>query len=321
MPGQDSGRELTLTGLEGHNPLAYLAALGTLRLLSRVWPEQLVRMAWRERAGAWRPVMSAERSVAADEVVAALDAEAGRIERLLPERLLQDAAREGPKTKTGGSAWADKLRFPLEIFAGRARELIGAGELDGAFALGGWASDADSDDVDNREVAVRTRFDFTAGQQAFLAMIRSVREECSALHIRESLFRPWRYVPGTSMRWDPLDEKRQYALQAIDPTDSSANPILTVPGANLLAVEALPLFAFAATRRGLGQPGFGAGGTPSWTWPIWSGFIGLDSVRTVLASAGMSGEKARARGIVVRYQSLITMPSGRYRCFTPARPV
>src|ERR1022692_4780114 len=55
--------EIELTGLDGSNLLAYLAALGTLRVLTSAEPERYVRMNWVNR-GYWVPVVhgtSAER--------------------------------------------------------------------------------------------------------------------------------------------------------------------------------------------------------------------------------------------------------------------
>jgi len=40
--GDRPQKSLILTGLDGANPLAYLAALGTLRGLTLAWPERLV---------------------------------------------------------------------------------------------------------------------------------------------------------------------------------------------------------------------------------------------------------------------------------------
>jgi hypothetical protein len=48
---------LLLYGLDGSNPLAFLAALGTLRSLSLLWPEERVRLAWKIHEGAFRPML------------------------------------------------------------------------------------------------------------------------------------------------------------------------------------------------------------------------------------------------------------------------
>lgn len=63
---------LTLTGLDGGNPLAFLAAIGTLRSLTLAWPDKDVRMSWTQRAGAWRPVVKATESLTPSAVAAAV---------------------------------------------------------------------------------------------------------------------------------------------------------------------------------------------------------------------------------------------------------
>ena len=128
------------------------------------------------------------------------------------------------------------------------------------------------------------------------------------------------------MRWDPVDEKRQYALQAVDPTNGSENPPLADPGANFLAVEGLPLFPLIANHDA-SQPGFSddrKGRPLFWRWPIWTKPLSLDSIRSVLVlqfdgSDALSANRRSELGIAVIFQSGIVQPSGRYRCFTPAR--
>lgn len=62
---------LHLPGLDGANPLGFLAALGTLRALTDAWPNRNVKMAWSQIRGAWRPTLYAE-GLAEAEVVSAL---------------------------------------------------------------------------------------------------------------------------------------------------------------------------------------------------------------------------------------------------------
>jgi len=51
--------EVVFSGLNGGNPLGFLAALGTFRTLSDALPGQ-VRMSWRQGSGGWRPCLSVE---------------------------------------------------------------------------------------------------------------------------------------------------------------------------------------------------------------------------------------------------------------------
>jgi hypothetical protein len=59
-------REIELVGLDGSNLLAYLAALGTLRVLTLAEPDRDVRMRWEDR-GAWVPVIQGTSADTLDE--------------------------------------------------------------------------------------------------------------------------------------------------------------------------------------------------------------------------------------------------------------
>ncbi|HEY2932252.1 MAG TPA: hypothetical protein VGK99_10955 [Acidobacteriota bacterium] len=56
-------------GLDGGNPLAFLASLGTLRLLSLSLPEHRVVMCWQPHRGAWRPRMILEPEISSNELL------------------------------------------------------------------------------------------------------------------------------------------------------------------------------------------------------------------------------------------------------------
>jgi hypothetical protein len=121
-----------------------------------------------------------------------------------------------------------------------------------------------------------------------------------------------------------LDEKRQYALQAVDPTNNAKNPPVADPGANFLAVEALPLFPLTPNRWA-SQPGFDREGR-AWNWPIWEYPLRLDTIRSLLglrvdAVDEWPSRQRHALGVVAVFESRIVQPSGRYRCFSPARTI
>jgi hypothetical protein len=68
--------EFDLTGLNGSNPLAFLAALGSLAELSTA-EHGVVRMAWRVADGAWRPRIQLPRRMMRDEVSRAIAEQIG----------------------------------------------------------------------------------------------------------------------------------------------------------------------------------------------------------------------------------------------------
>jgi hypothetical protein len=331
MPANSSSEpdSLLLKGLDGSNPLAFLAALGTLRTLAIAWPERQVKMGWQLQAGAWRPAVHFAGTAAAEEVAKDVAASLPQPDGLFAPDLLTSAVEDGPKNKSGKPKWADKLRFPIDSFrryARAAQECATAKDRTTADCAAAWATDAEVETVDKIDVARRTRFDFTAGNQAFISMVREIRKSVSEEGVKDTLFSPWNYHPGTSLRWDPLDEKRQYALQAVDPTNSRRNPILSVPVANVLAVMALPLFPLAPGAKHAGQPGFVQNEEGRYfIWPIWNVPVSLSVVASLLTLSTQAttrdAQELVQRGIVARFRSRIVRPSGRYRNFTPARAV
>src|SRR5262249_44012370 len=62
---------LSLIGLAGDNPLAFLASVGTLRTLSRIWPDRDVRMSWQAR-GSWNPVIQVNGTCTPEDMVTGL---------------------------------------------------------------------------------------------------------------------------------------------------------------------------------------------------------------------------------------------------------
>jgi hypothetical protein len=239
-------------------------------------------------------------------------------------KLLADSSAAGPANKKGEARWKDKLLFPIKLFRDFCEDSAQSASVSAEFAAA-WAGETAPRDQEKVKIARRTRFDFTAGQQAFVDMLRALRDGCTAADIHRSLFAGWCYsATSVSMRWDTLDEKRQYALQAVDPTNGSKNPPVGDPGANFLAVEGLPLFPLAPDLRA-SQAGFdGKGEDRRWSWPIWVHPLGLDAIRSLLTLPLAEQEEwpardRRAFGVSVVFESNIVQPSGRYRCFTPAR--
>lgn len=304
-----SAPPLPLGALDGANPLAYLAALGTLRLLSQAWPEREIRLGWEQRAGAWRPILHAQTALDPEEVLGTL------LERGLNLDLMFGPFRN---EKTLGFSEEDYRRF----VAGAAEHARWDLRTLADFAAV-WAWEIANPKAKEKN-ARKSKFDFTAGQQQFIGMIRDLRASCSVEALRATLFDGWNYTPGaTSMRWDPLDEKRQYAVQAFDPTNASKNPGIADLGANFLAVEGLSCFPMVPTRFG-DQLGFGdtrEGRVRSyhWRWPIWSGLASVAVAKAVIAAVSHAGGSEAVVPCHQIYESQIVQPSGRYRCFTPAR--
>lgn len=313
---------IDLDGLDGSNPLAFLAALGTVRTLDPGASGD-VRLGWSERAGAWRPYLLGRWPASQDALLAALAERLagvdGRVElRLGADHDNLDVSR-------------DEFRGFVEPVARRAtRDDRRAADFAAAFGCEAVARDGRKDNK-IEDTALRTMSG--AGHQHFLGTMRALVKECTADHLRKALFEPWRYddpLRGLSLRWEPTEDRR-HAYQWTDPTDNSQRTTGSVLGANRLAVEALPFFPTAPLNRGrrtvLATTGFRRTpeGEVQWTWPIWAPAIPASVIASVLALPELQrsvppAAELRSRGIVAVYRS-IRVSSGYFRNFTPATAV
>jgi hypothetical protein len=301
--------ELLLRGIDGSNPLAFLAALGTLRGLTRARPDSVLQMSWQRVEGAWRPLLH------------------GALERrdITPALLTQcQATTEHPTL-----AIADDLTINPEQFRTHARARIAGGDRESAAYIAAFGSDAITNKSGNiADTALRTMSG--AGHQHFLKTIRDVLRRVSEEQIARALFSEWDYADplrGLSLRLDPLDDKR-YALQWINPSDDQTRGSRgNMLGANALAVLGIPLLAVAPVHDELRTTGFrGSRGSEAfWTWPIWECTLSLDVVSSLLTHADLQ-EKQPPRdtllslGVVDIFRSR-RITTDKFRNFTPAMAI
>ncbi len=308
------GSELELIGLDGGNPLGFLAALGTFRAISLAWSERAIRMHWRPIDGLWRPVLQ---GIGADETEAFLDGLNAALKAMRDQPALTFARDLTVDTKT--------FRSQAEI----ARNASHSGDRRNADFIAAFGCEATPRTERGQEgkiqdTALRTMSG--TGDQHFLGFMCKLIEETGPDHLATALFHEWRYTdPGPSLRWDPNDDRR-YALRWGNPGNSSKYPIATVRGANRLAIEALPLMPTAPVGRRLETTGFTQrrGEGALWTWPIWTPALPLDAVRSLLSSADLQVPEPDRRRLATRGVAEIfrcqRLTVGKYRNFSTAHP-
>jgi hypothetical protein len=279
---------ILLRALEGSNPLAFLAALGTLRLLHLHDPRAGARMRWERSDGFWRPRLQ---GLCVDE--------AGLTDRLI------DASWAPVETF---SRLGKNLRVPRQDFAPFVKEAHGLANRQDRRAADFAAAFGCETCEDKKKDRIRfTDFCFItgSGHQDFLGSIGELARRVTSAHIHDALFGQWRVDKTLSMRWDPTDAS-EYALRWDDPSSVGA---WAVWGANRLAAEALPYFPALPAERGLRTTGFARrNGRNEFTWPIWTRFAGFDSVRSLLSfhelqSDAPNRDKLRAMGIEELYRA------------------
>jgi hypothetical protein len=297
--------EIELIGLDGSNLLGFLAALGTLRVLTLAEPEEEARMRW-EDAGSWRPIVLHSRIGSGEELVSVI-------------------GRHTCGEASINPAWAiaDDLTLSRAAFAGHLSRVVGTAapaERNAADYLTAFGSEAFGSGPKKEQISdTEFRTMSGAGHQHFLGTIRELARGTEEDHLSRALLQDWDYADGRpALRWDPADY-RPHALRAEDP---SGDPIKTMRGANRLAVEALPLFPTVPGSRALGTVGFAShDGVTEIQWPIWTDSLELKSIASLLATEEMrNGEPAvlASRGIAQVYRSR-RFTEGKFRNFSPAK--
>lgn len=304
--------EFILKGLDGGNPLAYLAALGTLRTTTLALPEKQVRMRWLNEEGGWRPGLIIEGDIGVEDWLAALD------------KTLRNLGEQPAFTI------ANDLNLPCSEF--RAAAMTAQGKAfaeDRSFAdfVAAFGSEAIESLVNGKKTGIIADTAFRtmsgAGHQHFLGFMCELVKQTKVSHLRDALLDSWKYVdPGPSLRWDPADDRR-YAQRWQEP---SGDPLKTVRGANRLAIEALPLLPSAPVGGRLETTGFShrRGSRAAWTWPVWTNDLGLDVVRSLLALPELQRSVPNRKilnlmGVEEVYRCQ-RITQGKYRNFSQAVP-
>lgn len=304
---------LALTGLDGANPLGFLAALGTLAAVDAAAPGG--RLSWKNE-GRWRPTLISEFD--RDALLTALTADL---------RTWDDdpaiALSYGKGTKI-----ARDLKPPPECFTKYVTDLLATATREGLSSFLGrsrrpldyanaFATELAEDNNGNTKPTV---LHFTAGQQEFLKAVLELVATITPADLEEALFGPWSYTRELPvLGWDS-SMSRDYALRADDPSKSKKTG---VPGADWLAFRGLaflPVVPIHGEARTAGCAGGWKTGT--FTWSLWSSALDVDAIRSLMTCADVEDSSAhvrRARGIAAVLRAGIRRSDqGGYGSFQPA---
>lgn len=300
---------LLLTGLDGTNPLGFLAALGVLNVLTDAAPAGVApTLAWTYR-GAWRPVVSSGETLTTEALVETVMADLATWKKEPAIDLEYDGVRDLKPPPAIYRAYLERL---LEKAGPSSRRSV---DVAAAFA-----TDVAVDGSGNTKP---TALHFTAGQQEFLGMVRELVGGTTEEDVLEALKGPWRYARSLPvLKWDAT-VFRDYALRAGDPSKEAPTG---VPGADWLAFRGLPFIRVVPRGRQVLTTGcFGAWKTGGFRWPLWSAPLSQETVRSVLAVPRlpmMEERERRARGIAVVFEARIRRSDqGGYGNFSPASVV
>lgn len=319
--------ELTLTGIDGSNPLGFLAALGVLRILSDAGPSDAPpRMFWAEQ-GTWRPTLSGVGSIEAivDAVLTDLKGIKGEpaFELAYSKEADGGGSRLDPNAKDAIRDLKPPLRVQSELYAEAVQRYLD-GQPRTARMVAAFGTEVATD---NAGFAKPTALHFTAGQQQFLAMTATIAAHLDADDVFEALVGPWRYESKLpSFSWTGTGQ-RLWAYRASNPAGEKRG---SCAGAEWLALQGLSFFpcAPAATRRGPVTRTAGIRGgwkDGSFTWPLWTAAATARAVASLLTHPSLdalSTSERRARGIgIVQRADILRSDQGGYGSFSPPRVV
>jgi hypothetical protein len=268
-----------LDGLRANDPLAFLAALGVVRVLSSMENISNAKLSWRDNGSHWTPALHLGTGFSKDELT-----------HMLTEHLRADENALRYQMSTDSSV-VDKLS---NLTTEKFRELLETTHVgsENERALGSYATDAFEDHPEIAEFEVReegtalTRLNLVefSGPLKFIKSQRKLIQETTQRKIRKTLFQLWDHDDDASklrtLRWSPTDAKRG-AYTGVDPTNL---PKRTMHGANRLAIEGSRVHTVSPTETGGATVGFLQLDTGEYVfqYPLWTDPIAVPMIRTML---------------------------------------
>jgi hypothetical protein len=295
---------IQLLGVDGSNPLGFLAGLGLLRVLPGA------RLGFCED-GSFRSFVGFDKSEYDLAALVAADAEAAAAESA-PWRFTYTKAA----TKKQGPQRVADLKPPPNEFM-KFLTICVEDWLKGHDEAAGYAAAYGTDvAVDGKGNTKPTAFHFTAANQTFLGAVEGIRASVTQEWVETSLFKGHGERPGRNLRWDPGAE-RSWALMANKPSDDGT--LVDAP-LEWLAFRGLPLLpSFPRGSRIITTAVVGRGDDMTFTWPLWSMPASLQTARSALQVdwAGATKDRA-ARGVFAVCSSAIRRTSQGFGNFGPS---
>jgi len=286
--------------------------------------EQRLRAQKRE-AGWSKADAEAHQHRVLDPIDAALRKEDSEL--LEAQRDLQSAnglgiAHVGDAIGVDADAFRQDGRRALELWSSATSGAILEEAADPSMLVAQWPGLA-CDAIQSHGKVVPTPFSFSngSGGQYLLKDFRACAVRVTAERLRDSLTGGACATcsDATSLNWDPADQV-SHALVWQDPQSREKS---TDVSANALAFLGLSLVPAVPRGRELRAVGWHTAG--GFVWPIWSAWLGIDSVSALMASMPLSEapdlEAWHARGVHELRLAAKVNPDGKRNFFGPSRPL
>ena len=277
----------SLIGLQANDPLAFLAAIGTLRTLTKSSDIGTPKLSWEREISNWTPTIQFETPVTRDRLLEVL-----RTQLTGPTDATRYVMSENAEDPVDKLSNLDVVTF-RELL-----ETVPPGSSDeqalATYGTDAYVNHSDIVEFDIGETGTAlTRLnvlDF-AGPKAYLKSQRKFVDETTRSKLRRTLFETWDFNDDASshrtMHWSPTDASRG-AYTGIDPTNL---PSWTMHGANRLAISGSRLYAVVPQVKDSATVGFvDLGDRHVFQYPIWTAPVTLSTVRTLLTHPDVASE-------------------------------
>lgn len=308
----EDNTDLLLYGLDGSNPLGFLAAVGVAIVAEGCWPG--LRFGWRQTGRGWRPSLQG----------------CGSDERSFSERILE-TLRSAPTTvfDIDNKMPFDAGKFSEALRGAQERSL--AVDRRNVDLLAGMGTEIYPDRRNGQfqDSKLRMVRSGDSAGQGLPFYAKANLEKLNVERVQLTLFDVWDYRDdGYNLRWDPLGDQR-YALRWRDPSKSK---LADGPGmmlaADCLAIEALRWFPTLPVGRRAETSGFQRKSRREiyFVWPIWTPMLSTGTVRSLMVLPDLAhdpvdhGSLAR-RGIQDVYRSQRIQQNQYYSNFLPAHSI
>lgn len=317
--------EILLTGIDGSNPLGFLAALGVFNIITDYYPDKNLRLFWRKIGGCWRPVLpfssSNNETQAREVLLKSLQDDLASWSKE-PAMELRYSKPEGKDSKSKSEKLVWDLKPPSGIFREYLVDVLEKSSFEKRRSIDHAAAFATDVAVDGKGNTKPTALHFTAGRQEFLAIVAKLQQNITKEDFDEALFGPWQYRRDLPVfQWDATD-MRDYALRAKDPSEDKK---FGIPGADWLAFRGLSFFPVVPSGKNILTTGCTRSGKIDFfCWPLWILPLEKNTIRSLLQMENlflMYKREQHARGIGIIFKSSIRRGNKGYGNFNPAEPI
>jgi hypothetical protein len=296
---------IQFAGVDGSNPLGFLAALGLLRIFPGA------RLSFSDDGSFQASLDGLDKNESDIATFVSGDAKAAE-DGYAPWRFTYTKAA----TRKQGPLEVADLKPPPDDFKRFLSTCVEAwltGKEEAARYAAAYGTDVA---VDGKGNTKPTAFHFTAAQQTFLGAVEDIRASVTQEWVRKSLFEGHGEKPGSNLRWDPGSE-RNWALMANNPSGNGTQVDAPI---EWLAFRGLPLLpSFPRGTRIITTGVVGRGDDMTFTWPLWTVPATLQTTRSVLqVDWTEDANERRARGIFAICSSAIRRTNQGFGNFSPS---